>query len=250
MFNSFKKNEIPINFNIETFENTFNKLNLIINKYVINPQKKNLNIKGEGSYIHMLNKYRPDYKLKNDDIILEIGSRDALDAIDLYNKFKCSVYAFECNPTAIEIMKQNINYHIPENEKVSVVEYAINNLDNKNVDFYPTIIDNIGASSIFKLIQNSNNQEIIDHTNRHLQKHIKVETIRLDSWINKYNIEYYEYTEDPLKKLSEYKLYDPIDHLILPNKYEKIDSPNFLINNKLIEKYRKKTDKFYEETNT
>lgn len=62
---------------------------------------------------------------------------------------------------------------------------------------------------------------------------------------NKYNIEYYEYTEDPLKKLSEYKLYDPIDHLILPNKYEKIDSPNFLINNKLIEKYRKKTDKFF-----
>ena len=190
MFNSFKKNEIPVNFNIETFENTFNKLNLIINKYVINPQKKNLNIKGEGSYIHMLNKYKPDYKLKKDDIILEIGSRDALDAIDLYNKFKCNIYAFECNPTAIEIMNQNINYHIEENEKISVVEYAINNLDNNSLDFYPTIIDNIGASSIFKLTQNSNNQEIIEHTNRHLQKHIKVKSIRLDSWINKYNIQY------------------------------------------------------------
>jgi len=190
MFNTFKKNQIPQGFTIDTFENLFNKLNLIINKHIINPQKKELTIKGEGSYIHMLNKYMPDFKLNEDDIILEIGSRDALDAIDLYTRFNCNIYAFECNPTAIEIMKENINYHNIQNNRVKIVDYAINNVNNYNLDFYPTIIDNIGASSVFKLSKNSTNQEVIEHTNRHFQKHIKVKSIRLDNWINKYNIDF------------------------------------------------------------
>jgi len=190
MFNIFKKNQIPQGFSIENFENIFNKLNLLINKHIINPQKKELTIKGEGSYIHMLNKYMQNFKLNEDDIILEIGSRDALDAIDLHTRFKCYIYAFECNPTAIELMNENINYHNIENNKIKIVDYAINNLNNDNLDFYPTIIDNIGASSIFKLSKNSNNQEVIEHTNRHSQKHIKVKSIRLDDWIKKYNINF------------------------------------------------------------
>ena len=190
MFNSFKMNNIPNNLDMEYFENLFNKLNLIINEHIINPQKKNLVIKGEGSYIHMLNKYISNFNLNKDDIILEIGSRDALDAIDLYTKFKSNIYTFECNPNAIELMKQNINYHIPQNSKINIVQYAINDKDNNTLDFYPTIIDNIGASSIYKLTQTSDNQEVIAHTNRHIQKHIKVKAIRLDNWIDKYNIDY------------------------------------------------------------
>ena len=42
----------------------------------------------------------------------------------------------------------------------------------------------------------------------------------------------------------EYKLFDPINKLKLPGKYEIIDSPNFLLGKELTEKYRKKTDKF------
>jgi len=183
-------NNIPNNLDMEYFENLFNKLNLIINEHIINPQKKNLVIKGEGSYIHMLNKYISNFNLNKDDIILEIGSRDALDAIDLYTKFKSNIYTFECNPNAIELMKQNINYHIPQNSKINIVQYAINDKDNNTLDFYPTIIDNIGASSIYKLTQTSDNQEVIAHTNRHIQKHIKVKAIRLDNWIDKYNIDY------------------------------------------------------------
>ena len=190
MFNSFKMNNIPKNLNIQTFETLFNKINLIINENVINLQKKNLTIKGEGSYIHMLNKYIPNFIINEDNIILELGSRDALDSIDLYTKFNCNIYAFECNPTAIEFMIQNINYHIKKNDKIKIAQYAINNINNDNLDFYPTIIDNIGASSIYKLTQTSTNQEVIDHTNRHIQKHIKVKAIRLDSWIEKYNIDY------------------------------------------------------------
>lgn len=190
MFNSFKINNIPNTINIDYFENLFNKLSLIINKHIINPQKKNLTIKGEGSYIHMLNNYISNFNLNEDDIILEIGSRDALDAIDLYTKFKCNVYTFECNPNAIQLMNQNINYHITQNNKIKIIQYAINDKNNDTLDFYPTIIDNIGASSIYKLTQSSNNQEVIDHTNRHIQKHIKVKAIRLDSWIHKYTIDY------------------------------------------------------------
>tara|TARA_B100001094_G_C18180610_1_gene800694 strand:- start:67 stop:930 length:864 start_codon:yes stop_codon:yes gene_type:complete len=190
MFTSWKKNNIPENLKIESFENLFNKLNLIINRYIINPEKKKLNIKGEGCYIHMLNKYKSNFILNSDDIILEIGSRDALDSIDLYNKFKCNIYSFECNPTAIEIMKQNINFHLPQNENIKIVSYAINDIDDDNINFYPTIIDNIGASSLYKLNTNSNNKEIINHTNRHIQKKIKVKSIRLDTWIKKYNIDY------------------------------------------------------------
>ena len=190
MFYTFKKAYIPENVTIESFERLFNKLNLIINNLIINPQKKDLKIKGEGCYIHILNKYIPDFKLNNDDIILEIGSRDALDAIDLYNKFNCNIYSFECNPTAIDIMNENINYYKINNNKIKIVEYAIDNKNNNSLDFYPTIIDNIGASSIFKLKNNSNNKEVIEHTNRHFQKHIKVKSIRLDEWIKKYNINY------------------------------------------------------------
>lgn len=189
MFYTFKNNSIPKNLNIETFENLFNRLNLIINNKVINPQKKNLKIKGEGSYIHMLNKFKPDFNLNNDDIILEIGSRDALDAIDLYTKFNCNIYAFECNPTAIDLMNQNINYHITSN-KIKIVQYAIDYCSNDKLDFYPTIIDNIGASSIYTLNNNSKNKEVEEHTNRHVQKHIKVKSIRLDDWISKYNIDF------------------------------------------------------------
>ena len=62
---------------------------------------------------------------------------------------------------------------------------------------------------------------------------------------NKYTIEYVEFGTDILKKLKEYTIYDPIDHLVLSNKAKKIESPNFLISKELCDKYRKKTDKFF-----
>jgi FkbM family methyltransferase len=229
LFSSFKNNKIPSCFTIETFEELYNKLNLIINYSIFNPQKKNLEIKGEGSYIHLINKHKPNFELKENDIILEIGSRDGLDAIDLYNKFKCNIYAFECNPTAIELMQDNINYHNPNNNNIKIVEYAINDIDNDNLDFYPTIIDNIGASSIYKLIKNSNNQEVREHTNRHVQKHIKVKSIRLDTWIEKYNIDYNKIKLlcldlqgnelNALKSLSKYINY--VNIIICEGQYEK-----------------------------
>ena len=60
-----------------------------------------------------------------------------------------------------------------------------------------------------------------------------------------YNIKYYEFKDDPFSKIKKYSIYDPIDHLELPHEYTKFQSPNFLIKKELIEKYRKKTDKFF-----
>jgi hypothetical protein len=42
------------------------------------------------------------------DTIVEIGSRDCVDAIRLANFYKTKVIAFECNPEAVAICKKNI----------------------------------------------------------------------------------------------------------------------------------------------
>jgi deoxyribodipyrimidine photolyase-related protein len=60
---------------------------------------------------------------------------------------------------------------------------------------------------------------------------------------NKFSVKYIDF--DDKFNIKEYKLFDPINKLKLPGKYEIIDSPNFLLGKELTEKYRKKTDKFF-----
>ena len=60
---------------------------------------------------------------------------------------------------------------------------------------------------------------------------------------NKFSVKYIEFDEK--FDIKEYKLFDPINKLKLPGKYEILDSPNFLLGKELTEKYRKKTDKFF-----
>lgn len=60
---------------------------------------------------------------------------------------------------------------------------------------------------------------------------------------NKFSVKYIEFGEK--FNIKEYKLFDPINKLKLPGKYEIIDSPNFLLGKELTEKYRKKTKKFF-----
>ena len=60
---------------------------------------------------------------------------------------------------------------------------------------------------------------------------------------NKFKVIYIEFNKK--FNIKEYKLFDPINKLKLPGKYEIIDSPNFLLGKVLTEKYREKTDKFF-----
>lgn len=107
--------------------------------------------------------------------IVECGSRDCLDAIEL-NKYyhPDMIYSFECNPESIPVCKENIEGI----GNIKLIEKAVYN-ENGIVDFYPTdmkrsIDKNIGASSLLWHR---------DNKNEFFQKKIQVESIRLDSFI-------------------------------------------------------------------
>jgi len=59
---------------------------------------------------------------------------------------------------------------------------------------------------------------------------------------NKFNIEYVTFNETP--SITNYFLFDPVDKINLPGKYNLIETPNFLLNINLYEKYRNKTKNF------
>lgn len=59
----------------------------------------------------------------------------------------------------------------------------------------------------------------------------------------KFNVEYIEFDEN--FSVKKYTLFYPIDKIKLSGKYNFIDSPNFLLNTELCEKYRKKTKNFF-----
>jgi len=59
---------------------------------------------------------------------------------------------------------------------------------------------------------------------------------------NDFDVKYIDYDEKFSEK--EYGLFDPVDKLDLKGEYEILDTPNFLLTQELIEKYREKTDKY------
>lgn len=114
--------------------------------------------------------------------IVECGSRDALDAIRLLNYYHPSiVYSFECNPESIPVCKANI----ADEKRIVLVPKAVCNV-NTSLPFFATDMEksvdkNIGASSLFQY-RNINQKEYI-------QKRIRVNGIRLDTFMEKNNIE-------------------------------------------------------------
>ena len=120
------------------------------------------------------------------NIILEIGSRDAIDALKLSHFYNTHVFAFECNPYAIEICK----YNIRGNPNITLVPLACWN-ESKDVSFHPVIgtkfgntsYVNIGASSILELHpENSANPDIRDE--------ITVPAVRLNEWLALNNLDH------------------------------------------------------------
>ncbi len=137
---------------------------------------------GTGNYLDYA-KYIDSKEIK---IIFEIGSRDAIDAIQLGYYYNCPVYAFECNPKALEICQHNIkNYPY-----VTLVPLACWN-ETKVVSFYPVIQSlagkkpvNIGASSLLVARKDGCDKH-------HVQgAPIKVQAVRLDEWLCAHSIEH------------------------------------------------------------
>jgi FkbM family methyltransferase len=139
------------------------------------------------SYLYFANKIN-----KNEvKIIFELGTRDLDDAINLYNHFKCKIYAFECNPDClIECNKRLSNFNEVQKNKIILVDKAIS-LTNGDVIFYPFDLNkynNMGSSSMFKIDFSKRNKNDTDYNIPNPQKEIIVPGIRLDTFISENNI--------------------------------------------------------------
>lgn len=113
-------------------------------------------------------------EISNPEVILEIGSRDAIQSIQfsrLYKKAK--IYAFECNPSSIAVCRKNASKY----KNIEVVPFAVFNKKTK-LSFY-VVNRNKGASSIFKP-----NDRYIKMPNIK----IRVDSIRIDEWAKENNI--------------------------------------------------------------
>jgi FkbM family methyltransferase len=124
--------------------------------------------------------------------IFELGSRDIIDAIALVNKFDdAKVYAFECNADClIECHKNLSKLNEDHKSKVFLIDKAVSITDGE-VIFYPfdlTKYNNMGASSMLKIDFSLRNTNDSDYNKPNPQKEIKVDGIRLDTFINKNQI--------------------------------------------------------------
>ena len=86
------------------------------------------------TYHSLLSKY-PNVEF---DYIIEGGSRDIVDAIKLNWTTDKKVYAFECNPTCVDICNKNLEINQIKSEQVELISSAVYH-ENTTIDFYCTI---------------------------------------------------------------------------------------------------------------
>ncbi len=125
---------------------------------------------------------------KNVKVILELGSRDGLVALDLRERFpNARVFCFECNPDAIRLVRANI----AGVSRIELVEKAVCDASGP-VDFYsidpertitPHADGNIGASSLF--IANPDYP-----SEQYVQNRITVEGVALADWAQERGIDH------------------------------------------------------------
>ena len=96
-----------------------------------------------GCYLNK--KYIKYIDKKKINVIFEIGSRDCLDAINLHKYYGVKIYAFECNPLAIEICKQNLKEQNITIDQVELIEKAIynKNEERRSISFNALIDEEI-----------------------------------------------------------------------------------------------------------
>jgi FkbM family methyltransferase len=140
------------------------------------------------SYFYFLNKINK----KQIKTIFELGSRDVIDAIKLSNYFEESnIYAFECNDDClIECNKNLLNLEEYKKKKIILIDKAVSIIDG-DVSFYKFDLqkyNNMGASSMLKIDFSLRDKTDPDYNLPNPQKEIKVNGIRLDTFINENNI--------------------------------------------------------------
>lgn len=124
---------------------------------------------------------------KTATVALDVGSRDAEIALQLKRHYSNAViYAFECNPPAIELCQRNI----AGRENVTLVQKAVSDRQGP-VEFYsidpektvtPHADGNIGASSLYEAMDDYPYE-------KYVQKKILVESVTLEKWARESAIE-------------------------------------------------------------
>jgi FkbM family methyltransferase len=99
--------------------------------------------------------------------VVELGSRDGLDTLDLRDVFGARVVTFECNPAALPACRDVLR----DEPDVRLVECAAWH-ENTSITFYPVVNGNHGASSAFKVGTGS----------KHAQGRVDVPAVRLEDW--------------------------------------------------------------------
>lgn len=112
--------------------------------------------------------------------VTEVGSRDALDAIELASHFSCPVVAFEADPRQFEICRSNI---AETDAPVTLRREALTDVDGM-IQFWqvdPSLYSNDGVSSIFE-VDFSNRQRLDpDRERAAVQVPIEVRAARWES---------------------------------------------------------------------
>lgn len=143
------------------------------------------------TYHSLISRYLKDF---NFDYVIEGGSRDIADAIKLHWTTNKKVYAFECNPSCVDICKKNLEINKITSEQVLLIPNALYH-ENKKIDFYCTIdtpkppcgsrdpnlievdgkMTNIGTSSVLPFTES--------WSTIHTSKKVTVDAVKLDSFI-------------------------------------------------------------------
>lgn len=132
---------------------------------------------GYGEYFMMIERFK--ISLPGNPILVEVGSLDGRDSIQLSKHFDCHVHCFEPNPVQIPKVLKNIS-DAGLHDRITLYPFAIS-CEPGVVDFWYSGENNPGASSLYQL---SDNHEVRDHTSAHDQIRMSAECIRLDDWMD------------------------------------------------------------------
>lgn len=123
-----------------------------------------------------------NYQREDPLVILDVGSRHGLEAIEFVKAFpQARVWCFEANPEAIPELTKNVAPH----DRITVVPLAVNDFDGE-CDFWaidpestitPHADGNLGASSLY--VANSEARV----SEQYVQKKIRVACTRLDTFL-------------------------------------------------------------------
>lgn len=154
-----------------------------------------------GAYLPFLKNYYHKIGTKSSsfNIIIEIGSRDCADAIELFHYTKKPIYSFECNPYALDICKQNLSVNNIDKQSIELIDMAVSNTDGF-IDFYCTVdTPNPPSKNDINLIEVNNKQanigtssmfEFTDQWKRvHESEKIKVKSTKLSTFLKDKNIQ-------------------------------------------------------------